>query len=358
MDNQSLEKVSVILPSYNPSEKILEVVKNVIDHGFSDVIVINDGSRDASAPIFEAVSKIDGCTVLTHEVNRGKGAGLKTGFKFFRENRRDGVGVVTIDDDGQHLAEDIRSCAEAMIKSDEFILGGRDFSRPDVPARSRAGNLTTSAVLRVLIGLEIKDTQTGLRAIPAKYIDTLLLVRGNRFEYETNMLLAAKKAHFNITEIPIETVYLDDHTSHYRTFKDSFMIIKQISAYSISSIISCGIDVLGFFLLINMFGAFFTLSQWTTIILATFIARLASSTFNFMFNKSVVFKYSGKSAKQPVLKYCVLCVISLLLSSQIVALITAGPLFNTAFSITLIKVIVDAGLFLVNYIAQRKWVYR
>ena len=353
-----IEKVSVILPSYNPTEKILEVIQNVIKQGFCDVIVINDGSRAEKAPIFDEISKVGGCIVLTHEANKGKGAGLKTGFKFFMENRQGGLGVVTIDDDGQHLPDDIRRCAEAMLESEAFVLGVRDFTKPEVPARSRAGNTATAAALRLLVGLDISDTQTGLRAIPAKYIGSLCRVLGNRFEYETNALLTAKKERFSIRQVPIETVYFEDHKSHYRTFKDSVAIIKQISKYSISSIISCGIDVLGFFLLMNLFGSYSAFRQWTVILISTFIARIVSSTFNFIFNREIVFKYSGKSVKKPVLKYCALCAVSLLLSSQLVALIAATPFINTPLSITFIKIAVDAGLFILNYFAQKKWVYR
>ena len=357
-NTREIEKVSVILPSYNPSEKILEVIRGVLGQGFCDILVINDGSRAEHAPIFDEISKIGGCTVLTHEVNKGKGAGLKTGFRFFRDNRPDGLGVVTIDDDGQHLPEDIRRCAEAMAESGDFILGARDFSRPDVPDRSRVGNRVTAAVLRVLAGLDISDTQTGLRAIPAKYINALCGVAGSRFEYETNVLLTAKRDRFSIAEVPIETVYFEDHKSHYRTFKDSVAVVKQISKYSVGSIVSCGMDILGFFLLMSAFGAYFGFSQWTAIFLSTVIARAVSSAFNFAFNKKVVFKYSGKSTKRPILKYIALCIVSLILSSQLVALIAASPFVNTAFSTTMVKVVVDAGLFLVNYIVQRKWVYR
>jgi len=353
-----IKKVSVILPSYNPSEKILEVIHEVIGQGFCDVIVINDGSREQCAPVFDEISKIGGCTVITHEVNKGKGAGLKTGFKFFEENRKDGYGVVTIDDDGQHLPGDIRRCAEAMVEHDVFVLGVRDFRKPEVPARSRAGNVSTAAILRIFIGIDVSDTQTGLRAIPAKHISALGHIRGNRFEYETNVLLSAKKEGLDIMEVPIETVYAVDHKSHYRTFKDSFAIIKQISKYSVGSIVSCGIDILGFFLLLNLFNVYSEFSSWAMILLSTFIARVVSSTFNFMFNKNIVFKYSGKSAKRPVLKYCLLCLVSLLLSGKLVAVISAAPFVNNPFSVTLIKIVVDAGLFMVNYVVQRKWVYR
>jgi glycosyltransferase involved in cell wall biosynthesis len=352
-----ISAVSVILPSYNPTEQILTVIRDVISQGFADIIVINDGSGDESFPVFDAVDELSGCTVLTHDVNRGKGAALKTGMAYYLENRPDGIGVVTIDDDGQHLPEDIRLCAEALCEKDAFVLGVRDFSSPEVPSKSRIGNKLAASAFRVGIGLDISDTQTGLRAIPGNYIETLLYIDGSRFEYETNVLVAAKKHSFRIAEVPIHTVYLDGNKgTHYRPLADSFMIFLQFAKYSLGSLISFGIDLLGFYLLLKLLGGH--LPEWAAIFLCTLTARAVSSVFNFFFNKNVVFKRKGINAHRAVLRYILLCCAVLVLSSQLVALISRLATVVLPLAVTLIKIAVDAVLFAANYFIQKKWVYK
>ena len=76
-------------------------------------------------------------------------------------------------------------------------------------------------------GITISDTQTGLRAIPARFLDRFCEMEGERFEYETNMLLQMKKQHIVFVEQPIATVYdPEDYSSHYNAFKDSWRILK------------------------------------------------------------------------------------------------------------------------------------
>ena len=164
-------KVSVIIPSLNPDEKLIAVVDSLIREGFDDIILVNDGSDRAHMKPFEIVSRYSQCTLLTHEVNRGKGRGLKTAFEYCLASRPGIAGVVTVDGDYQHKAEDIRKCCEKMIEEkDKVVLGVRDFSGKDVPFKSRFGNHMTSFVFRFACGLNISDTQTGLRAIPYQYL--------------------------------------------------------------------------------------------------------------------------------------------------------------------------------------------
>ena len=132
----------------------------------------------------------------------------KAAFEFCLENRKDIDGVVTVDGDNQHRAKDIKKCSETMVSTGNVVLGVRDFTGDDVPARSKFGNNMTSGVFKVLCRLNISDTQTGLRAIPYKYLETFDKVEGERFEYETNMLLAFKKYNIGFQEESIETVYI------------------------------------------------------------------------------------------------------------------------------------------------------
>lgn len=181
--------VHVLIPTYNPTERIIEVVRSLISAGFERLIIVDDGSRPECSSIFAALAEMPQCTLLHHDVNRGKGRGLKTGFAYILEHMPECCGVVTTDDDGQHSPEDILRCAEKMEQSGRAVLGARDFTGDDVPPRSRFGNNCTRFVFRALCGIRITDTQTGLRALPVSYLPALAKLSGERFEYETNMLL-------------------------------------------------------------------------------------------------------------------------------------------------------------------------
>lgn len=158
--------VPVLIPTYNPTERIIEVVRSLISAGFERLIIVDDGSRPECSPIFAALAEMPQCTLLHHDVNRGKGRGLKTGFAYILAHMPECSGVVTTDDDGQHSPEDILRCAEKMEQSGRAVLGARDFTEDDVPPRSRFGNNCTRFVFRALCGIRITDTQTGLRALP------------------------------------------------------------------------------------------------------------------------------------------------------------------------------------------------
>lgn len=109
-------KISVILPSLNPDEKLMLVVNGLIKEGFEDIIIVNDGSDEAHMQPFKEASTHKEVTILIHEVNKGKGRALKTAYEYCIANRPDIEGVVTVDGDNQHRPEDIRKCCEKMIE--------------------------------------------------------------------------------------------------------------------------------------------------------------------------------------------------------------------------------------------------
>lgn len=221
------ERCVIILPSLNPNEKFDRVVDGLLDAGFQKILIVDDGSDAAHQKHFERAKTFPQCTVLHHPVNLGKGRALKDGFAAALKQFPEAEGVITIDGDGQHLTKDIIACGERMLREKtQVVLGCRDFDLPGVPARSVAGNKTTSRMFR-LYGIRLSDTQTGLRAIPKKYLQRFCNVAGERFEYETNMLLKMKHWKIGFSEQPIETVYEDENAgSHYNAVKDSWRIFK------------------------------------------------------------------------------------------------------------------------------------
>ena len=220
--------VWVVLPSLNPSDNFDRVVDGVLQSGFAHLLIVDDGSRPDCKAHFRRAAEFPQCTVLTHEVNRGKGAALKTAFAYLTQHCPDAFGAVTIDGDGQHLTRDILRCVEALDESDTIVMGCRDFSGPDVPARSAMGNRITSAVFRLLCGIRLSDTQTGLRALPAALFRRLLNVRGERFEYETNMLIYMQDHKIPYSEIdgfPVSTVPGHDGTLIFCEIKGKKVVI-------------------------------------------------------------------------------------------------------------------------------------
>ena len=228
--------VTIIVPSLDPDEKLCKVVDGLLKEGFRDIVLVNDGSHIDHLGPFEEAAKHPEVTVLTHEVNRGKGRAMKTAFAWCMEHRPDIDGVVTVDGDNQHLPQDVRRCAEAMAADPGKIwLGVRDFSLEHVPWRSRFGNNLTRGILRLACGVDVRDTQTGLRAIPARDLGAMCRIEGERYEYETQMLLSARREGIGIGEVVIETVYINENeTSHFNPLKDSWKIYKIIFRHMFS----------------------------------------------------------------------------------------------------------------------------
>lgn len=349
------EKVAVIIPAYKPDEKLLGTLSSLSETGFRKVLVIDDGSGASFEPVFEHVKNIPGCILLRHEVNRGKGAALKTAFRYFLDNLSDMEGVVTADADGQHLTKDIIATAEKMIKTGKVVLGCRDFSQKDVPARSRSGNRITSAVFKIFFGMKISDTQTGLRAFPGKYLTPILTAEGDRYEYETNMLFLMNKQNIPYTEVKIATVYIEENkSSHFRVVRDSIRIYSLIIKYLFSAVAALVID-LGVFHIINLAGIFAFMGAAHTVI-PQVIARVVSSACNYMMNAKVVFK--DKMSKSTLIKYYTLAVIQLAVGSGAVALISWGlGLADHKWLELLVNLIVQMIIYPLSFRIQHKWVF-
>jgi hypothetical protein len=221
------KKVIPIIPSLDPDDKLINVINDLIDNGFNKIILINDGTEDKR--IFNELDKKDEVILLTHEVNRGKGAALKTSFSYYKDHlMKDYCGVICLDSDGQHLVSDAIKVSNEMVKSNRFTLGTRLFNTKETPLRNKTGNRITSRVFKWFFKVYLKDTQTGLRAIPNRLIDLHLNTLGDRFEYEMNALIDLVRAKEEIEEVDIKTVYLENSNkkSHFKPFKDSWRIYK------------------------------------------------------------------------------------------------------------------------------------
>lgn len=346
--------VSLVIPSYKPDEKLLATLKKAVQVGFSDILLVDDGSGKEFEPFFEEAAEMPAVTLLRHPQNRGKGAALKTAFGFFMEHRPDSFGVVTADGDGQHLPEDVLKVTQKMRQSGRITLGARDFSGPDVPPKSRFGNRLTIGIFRLFFGMKICDTQTGLRAFPRFLLEELASIEGERYEYETNMFFYMSRKKLAFEEVGIQTVYLEENrSSHFRAVRDSLRIYGLIFKYLLSSVTAALVDALVFFLA-KQFPILGFLPVPLTFT-ASFLARAVSSLVNFLMNAKVVF--GDEINKKTLFRYYFLVVVQILLSAAAVFLIESQLALESAVLSTLLKAGVDTVLFFFSFRIQHKWVF-
>ena len=354
--NNVINNVIVLMPSYEPNENIVDLVKKLVNY-FSYIVIINDGSSDDKESIFSDAISIDKNKVFLYRnvVNMGKGRAIKNGINYCFNAFKNEIdtseieGFITVDSDGQHSVEDIINCAKTFNSFKEsLVLGTRKFD-DDVPLRSKFGNETTINVMRLLYGLRISDTQTGLRAFSTHNAKSFLNLSGERYEFEIQMLIKTKKKNIPIVEVPIKTIYISENAgSHFNPVVDSFKIYKiiiyEFVKFAFSSLFS-------FFIDITLYSQFIRLFKGKTkyyIIFSAIIARIISSIVNYNINKNIVFE-DNRSIKNTIFKYyltaiCVLAVSSLsthLISSRLGGLEVP------------IKIIVDLLIFFIDFRVQK-----
>lgn len=346
-----MKDITVVLPAFNPDERLCALVGGLLSRGFGRVVVVNDGSEPSRLRYFEQAAACEGCTVLNHEINRGKGRALKTAFAHIADDPQRCIGVVTADADCQHHIDDIEALARSLAQDDgALVLGVRDFDLPGIPPKSRLGNKLTSALLSAVCGIRVSDSQTGLRAVSVRHLPALCRLKGERFDYETNMLLATRELGIPVREIKIQTIYIDGNKStHYRAVVDSLRILRLVTNFAASSITCAAIDVGLYWLLWELLDAVSTAHR---VFLATAVARVVSSVCNYLFNRYAVFRCKSCSQRS-LMRYYALCAAQLFASWGLVALLVS--LFGGGALPA--KIAVDLLLFAVSFQIQRNWVF-
>ncbi|MFB9325598.1 GtrA family protein [Paenibacillus aurantiacus] len=334
----------ILIPAYEPDHRLIQLVANLKEACAPKIVIVDDGSGPAYRHIFDAAREA-GCTVLTHEVNRGKGRALKTGFGYLKDvGEREGV--ICADSDGQHLPSDIMRIA-AVLASERggIVLGCRHFTGK-VPLRSRFGNVATRLIYAMTTGNRIQDTQTGLRGFPASMLDWLCELPGERFEYEMNMLLKAQENGYPLREVTIDTVYLENNkSSHFRPIADSAKVYAPILKFCSSSVLSALLDF-GLLLLLQLLTG--------KLLFAVIGARAVSSIFNYSMNRRFVFDKTKKAAVvSSIPKYFALVALIMVLNYGLM------HLFHEQWSVPLViaKLLTEGTLFLFSYWSQRKFVF-
>ena len=350
----------VVIPAYEPDEKLLGVIRGFIEQTTFSIVTVNDGSSAACRPVFDAVRSFDRVTLLEHEVNKGKGAALKTAYAYIAEHCPETEAVLTVDADGQHLLKDCMKVCEAYAEHPDMLITGSRRFTGKVPLRSRFGNGITRGVFHLTTGKRVYDTQTGLRAFSVSRIPEMIALSGDRYEYEIHQLLYCCTKSTGVFEVPIETVYIDDNSSsHFDTLRDSRRIYKVIFQFlgptflkfMSTSFLSFLIDFLSFCLIfygtVAAFGGFaiakemFSFnrsvsSKWAETLLALnpivfygggsvlrivslVLARIISGFCNYLLNRRFVFQ-AGKQRR--LFRYALTAASVLLMNWLLIELFT------------------------------------
>ena len=380
-----MHNITVVIPSYNPDVKLSMFVDELIMSGFSDIIIVDDGSdldEKKVTTAFEYVKAKKECTILHHAENIGKGMAIKTGLKYCLVERPKDTIVITADDDGQYTVEQIIECLEYyqeqhadMSKKDKsecteqdecdkteltkrhILLAPRDFRDTSYAARKRMLNHVSGFVMKYLCSVNVKDVQTGLRFIPYEYISKLLAVEGNGFDYEVNMLVELKYQKLPYMEKQILIDPVAGQYADYNPLRDIIKFLGVMVKYAVSSLSATVIDLVVFYLLMLWCGSESSgFNESVGILVATIVARIISATFNCIVNKRTVFK-SDMPLKGVIVKFYIFTMFR--------AMLSYGAVYGIAYflgsygaSLTVvIKLVVDLILFFVGYDIQKKWIF-
>lgn len=340
----SMPDIYIVIPAYNPSEKIMVLIDSLLQKKLFRIIVVNDGSTPIHDSIFSNLQKKD-ITLLTHDVNKGKGAALKTAFHHILAHPEQScIGVVTADADLQHLDTDIEMIGKALQKNPHAMhLGVRQFDK-DVPLRSRFGNRMTQFLYRLFFKKHIVDTQTGLRAIPLHLIPSFCEIQSNAYEFELEMLIRATKQQVECQQHVITTVYLDGNKgSHFNPIRDSIKIYWVLFRYTASSASSYFIDF-GFFILFH--------HLFSNIFFSLVLARIISGSYNFMLNHHIVFK-SQQKLLDNLKRYFLLSLFAILASYGLIKLFVF-----LGIHLYMSKIIADILIYCCNFYMQKFFIFK
>lgn len=206
----------VVMPTYNNAGTLACVIGDVLQYA-EDVLVVNDGSTDATQSILE---QIDGIRIHSYAENRGKGHALKCGLKLayewgFRY-------ALTIDSDGQHYADDIPAFIERIEQvPDSLLIGARNLTADNMPSKNTFANRFSNFWYRVETGQRLVDTQSGFRLYPLRKLQNIRFLT-TRYEFEVEIIVRAAWRGVRVENLPIKVYYppQEERVSHFRPLRD------------------------------------------------------------------------------------------------------------------------------------------
>ena len=223
-----MKRVCVIVPAYNEATVIADVIQTskrafAKIKGFDiDIVVINDGSRDETS----SEAKKGGAIVVDHILNSGAGGATLTGLAYARKHKYDIA--ATMDADGQHAPEDVVKGIKKIDKSPSgLLIGSRLIDSEGMSKTKVLGNKGLSLITKVLFGVNVTDSQSGLRIYSRAAIEKLDW-KTTGYEFCSEMIWRAKQLDIEIEEFPIQAIYTDYSRSKGQNNWNAINIVKRL----------------------------------------------------------------------------------------------------------------------------------
>ena len=227
-------KTTVIIPAYEPDEKLRTLAAELKAQEF-DILIVDDGSGESCQQYFADLSAV----VLHHSENKGKGAALKTGLSHVLEYFPETECIITADADGQHPVSDILRVQDELDRGHDFVITTRILKSAKTPLKSQIGNALSRFFFCIANNHYLPDNQSGLRGFSIKHIDWMLQVKGEKYDYELTVLLIAEKQGIRAKRVAIDAVYFDNNSNtHFKPLVDTLRIYRQFFATEIFAVIA------------------------------------------------------------------------------------------------------------------------
>jgi glycosyltransferase involved in cell wall biosynthesis len=198
-------KLFIVIPAYNEEKNITKVLDSLNKHGYSNIVVIDDCSKDnTKLKALEA-----GAAVIAHPINLGQGASLKTGIDYALENGADAI--VTFDADGQHDVRDIDKVSKPVLEGKyDVILGSRFKGKNNRIPFFRKLILKVAIIIQwIFNGLWLTDAHNGLRCLSRKAAK-IINIHSNRMEHASEIIDEVRVNRLKYKEVPVRIIYTDE----------------------------------------------------------------------------------------------------------------------------------------------------
>lgn len=222
--DQEILKSYIIIPAFNEESVISDVISEIKEAGFSNIIIIDDGSQDKT---YEKASALTGVITLKHFLNRGKGAAVKTGIEAAK--LLDADIVITMDGDGQHNPEDAKKMIDLVSQGFDVVLGTRLKNPKGMPYYKIIANHLGNFFTWTIYGLWVTDSQSGFRAYSKKALQ-LIETKTDRYEYDSEVIREISRHKLKYAEVPIEVRYTEYSTNkkHKMNLKNGLKTLIKI----------------------------------------------------------------------------------------------------------------------------------
>ena len=216
-------KIFIVIAAYNEEKAIAKVIDDLHNHGYQNIIVVDDGSQDKTAPVAE----LKGATVLKHIINRGQGAALRTGIEYALDQGADII--ITFDADGQHQAKDIKNLIQPIINNEaDIVLGSRFLgdTESNVPFWRKLFLKAGALSFRLMFGVKVTDSHNGFRALSRKAAQAIEIT-SDRMEHASQIIEEIAKKRLRYKEIPVTIIYTDYSQEKGQSTLNAFKIFTK-----------------------------------------------------------------------------------------------------------------------------------